>query len=185
MLRSFSCAGILSLTVIFTIRFSFAGDIEQASNVVRRVFPGTNQVRTVTIHFTKADLDSLHKVLRQQWPGDSITILVPEGTSAFAVVDNVRGKSQMITYVLAVSGALVVQDLEILAYREAYGGEIRNASWRRQFQGKTPVDPLRAGRDIKNITGATISVRAVTEGVKRILATLPLIAERIEYRRSR
>jgi len=49
-------------------------------------------------------------------------------------------------------------------YRESYGGEIRNADWRKQFLGKTHArtSPLNEGIT-KNISGATLSCRHVTE----------------------
>jgi Na+-translocating ferredoxin:NAD+ oxidoreductase RnfG subunit len=36
--------------------------------------------------------------------------------------------------------------------------------------GKTSQSPLKLDRDIKNISGATLSCRHVTDGVKRLLA---------------
>jgi Na+-transporting NADH:ubiquinone oxidoreductase subunit NqrC len=64
-----------------------------------------------------------------------------------------------------------VRQTEILEYREAYGGEVRNARWRTQFMGRQHSDPVRIGRDIQNISGATLSCEHVTDGIRRILAT--------------
>jgi hypothetical protein len=44
--------------------------------------------------------------------------------------------------------------------------------WRKQFRGKTSAAPLTVGKDIKNISGATISSHSVTLGVRRTLADL-------------
>lgn len=85
------------------------------------------------------------------------------------MVDQVIGKSELITYAVAVDGNGAVQSVEILDYRESHGGEIRLAGWRRQFVGKTGADPLELNKDIKNISGATLSCRHVTEGVQRLL----------------
>ena len=63
-----------------------------------------------------------------------------------------------------------VRGIEVLDYRESHGGEIRDPQWRLQFAGKTARDPLQLDRDIRNISGATLSCRHVTDGVKRILA---------------
>ncbi|MEW6511772.1 MAG: FMN-binding protein [Bacteroidota bacterium] len=97
--------------------------------------------------------------------------------AGFAVVDNVKGKDQLITYVVTTGTDLRIRAVDIIAYREAYGGEVRNASWREQFLGKSPGDPLRPGREIRIISGATISSRAVTLGVKRVLALLETLKE--------
>jgi Na+-translocating ferredoxin:NAD+ oxidoreductase RnfG subunit len=62
-----------------------------------------------------------------------------------------------------------VRQLEILEYRESYGGQVRYESWREQFHGKKPGDSLRHGTDVQNIAGATLSCRHVTEGVAKLL----------------
>ena len=63
-----------------------------------------------------------------------------------------------------------VIQVEILNYRESYGGEVAGADWLTQFKGKTIRDPLQLNNDIVNISGATLSSRHVTEGIKRVLA---------------
>jgi Na+-translocating ferredoxin:NAD+ oxidoreductase RnfG subunit len=84
----------------------------------------------------------------------------------------VIGKDQPITFLVAIDSASVLKDVDILVYREPYGGEVAYDSWRRQFRGKTAAAPLIVDRDIKSISGATISSHAVTEGVRRTLADL-------------
>lgn len=90
----------------------------------------------------------------------------------FAQVGNVIGKDQPITFLVAIDPADRLKDVDILVYREPQGGEVAYEPWRRQFRGKTAVDSLRVGREIRGISGATISVNAVTLGVKRMLANL-------------
>ena len=84
-------------------------------------------------------------------------------------VDEVLGKHEFITYALGLDAAGAVRGVEILVYREAYGGQIDSPKWRAQFVGKTVADPLRLDDDIVNITGATLSSRHLLEGVKRLL----------------
>jgi hypothetical protein len=86
------------------------------------------------------------------------------------VVDHVIGKHLYIDYAVALEPGGRVQRVDILAYRESYGGEIRSASWLAQFVGKTSGSALKVGSDIRNISGATLSCAHVTEGVKRIVA---------------
>ena len=91
------------------------------------------------------------------------------------MLDRVMGKHEFITYALALAPDGTVRGIEILEYRETYGGEIRNANWRRQFVGKRPGSQLQLDKDIKNISGATLSSRHVTEGVKRLLITYQML----------
>lgn len=87
------------------------------------------------------------------------------------VVDHVIGKHLYIDFSVALDPAGRVHRVDILQYRESYGGEVREASWLAQFVGKTSANPLKVGSDIRNISGATLSCLHVTEGIRRILAT--------------
>jgi len=87
------------------------------------------------------------------------------------VVDHVIGKHLYIDYAVALDPTGRVMRVDILQYRESYGGEVREHGWLAQFVGKTSGSPLKVGGDIRNISGATLSSLHVTEGVKRILAT--------------
>jgi Na+-translocating ferredoxin:NAD+ oxidoreductase RnfG subunit len=91
------------------------------------------------------------------------------------MVDRVIGKHEFITYALALGADGTVRGVEILEYRESYGGEIRNPKWRQQFVGKRPGSQLRLDKDIKNISGATLSSRHVTDGVRRLLVTYQML----------
>lgn len=66
-------------------------------------------------------------------------------------------------------------DVEILEYREAYGGEVANAKWRAQFSGKDYQSPLKLTKDIQNISGATLSSKHITDGVRRLVITHALV----------
>src|SRR5579859_3713426 len=90
--------------------------------------------------------------------------------AGFFIFDRVVGKHLYIDYAVALTPAGAVHGVEILQYRESYGGEIRSPSWLAQFVGKTSGSSLKINGDIRNIAGATLSSSHVTEGVKRVLA---------------
>ena len=91
------------------------------------------------------------------------------------IVDEVVGKHEFITYAVSLDASGTVRDVEILDYREAYGGQVRDPRWRQQFVGKRPGQSLKLGSDIKNISGATLSSKHVTDGVRRLLATYAVV----------
>jgi Na+-translocating ferredoxin:NAD+ oxidoreductase RnfG subunit len=91
-------------------------------------------------------------------------------------VDQVLGKHEFITYALSLDVFGAVKGIEVMDYRETYGDEIRNPKWRGQFTGKRHGAALKLDKDIKNISGATLSCRHVTDGVKRLLATYDMLA---------
>ncbi|MES5484603.1 FMN-binding protein [Bradyrhizobium sp. INPA03-11B] len=90
--------------------------------------------------------------------------------AGFFIFDRVIGKHLFIDYAVALTPTGAVHKVEILEYRESYGGEVRSPGWLAQFVGKSSGSALKINGDIRNISGATLSSTHVTEGVKRILA---------------
>lgn len=86
------------------------------------------------------------------------------------IVDRVIGKHLYIDYAVTLDASGRVQRVDILQYREAYGGEVRDHAWLSQFVGKSSSSQLKVGVDIRNISGATLSCQHITEGVKRIVS---------------
>jgi Na+-translocating ferredoxin:NAD+ oxidoreductase RnfG subunit len=90
------------------------------------------------------------------------------------VLDEVVGKFELISYAVGLQPDASIRQVEILAYRESHGFEIRNANWRKQFVGKSATGNANAGlsvgEGIANISGATLSCTHVTDGVRRIAA---------------
>jgi len=144
--------------------------VEQAQKVA---FPDATRFVEAHVIFTPADVAAIErhsgqKVLargQQVWRALSGDRMV-----GFFIVDYVIGKHLVIDYAVALDASGRVAQVEILEYRESYGGEINSRSWLAQFVGKTSQDPLQLDQDIRNISGATLSSRHVTEGVKRVLA---------------
>lgn len=91
-------------------------------------------------------------------------------TVGWVIIDEVIGKHEFITYGVGISLDGRVLSVEILSYRESKGGQVRDPRWRDRFRGKTLADPFRLNQDIPNISGATLSSRNITDGVKRLLA---------------
>jgi len=84
-----------------------------------------------------------------------------------AYLDNVKGKSQPITYAVFFDSQGMVKGSHIIKYREPIGGEVANRNWLNQFLGKTNYSKYQIGKQIDGISGATISVNAVTKGIHR------------------
>lgn len=96
-------------------------------------------------------------------------------TGGWFLVDEVVGKHEYIPFALALDDKGTVKGVEILEYREAYGDQIRNPGWRQQFVGKVPGVRLQLEKNIRNISGATLSCKHLTDGVERLLVTYDLV----------
>lgn len=96
-------------------------------------------------------------------------------TGGWFIVDEVVGKHEYIPFALGLDEKGAVKGVEILEYREAYGGQIRDPEWQKQFLGKDASAKLQLGKNIRNISGATLSCKHITDGVDRLLATYELV----------
>src|ERR1700682_2361172 len=76
--------------------------------------------------------------------------------AGFFIFDRVVGKHLYIDYAVALTPSGGVHAVEILQYRESYGGEIRSPSWLAQFVGKTSGSALQINGDIRNICGGAL-----------------------------
>ena len=86
------------------------------------------------------------------------------------IIDQVIGKHEFIDIAVGLDASGQVKGIEILTYRESYGDEIMNPKWRDQFTGRG-AEVLILDEQIKNISGATMSCRHVTDGINRLTAT--------------
>lgn len=90
------------------------------------------------------------------------------GARAWAVLDNVRGKAQPISFMAVFDSSGVIRSGTIIKYRESVGGAVQNKNWLAQFTGRSGNSGFTVGRDIDAISGATISVHAVTRGMHKL-----------------
>jgi len=144
--------------------------VEQAQKLM---FPDAGVFQGALLNLTKEQIKSIEQAsgVRTRVPEQRVWRAEREDKLlGYFIVDEVIGKHELITYAVALSFDGKVRQVEVLEYRESHGYEIRNPRWRAQFVGKTLAEPLALDQDIKNISGATLSCRHVTEGVKRLLA---------------
>ncbi|MES2917079.1 MAG: FMN-binding protein [Pseudomonadota bacterium] len=106
-------------------------------------------------------------ILGHDYPGLRVKYW-KQGARTVWVLDHV-GKEQPITMGVVVEQGQIL-NIEVLAYRESRGGEIRHGFFRRQFDRATLKAGDRLDRDIDGITGATLSVTAMTRVARLALA---------------
>lgn len=84
----------------------------------------------------------------------------------YTVRMQVVSRSGPFTILVAVGPDLCVRRAEVLEYRGERGRDVRSPRFTSQFAGKCANDPIELGNDIHAVSGATISSRFMTEGVK-------------------
>jgi len=90
----------------------------------------------------------------------------------YAMILEERGKYRPITMMVRVTPDFTVKGVEVMVYREDRGEEVRYDRFLQQYREKGTGDAIRTHRDIMNVTGATISVHSMNDGVRRALHTV-------------
>lgn len=121
------------------------------------------------------------EIMGKGTPGELVFWTIPtSGDSlALAIVDNVKGKSLPITFLVIFNPDATIRRVAIVKYREAIGGEVTQQPWLKQFMGQDRQSNYTVGQSIDGISGATISVYAVTRGVQRLAFLAPKLMGRL------
>ncbi|MFI1772109.1 FMN-binding protein [Thalassobellus citreus] len=93
----------------------------------------------------------------------------------YAYLSKASSKTAQFDYLVLLDKDLIIIKTKVLFYREEYGGEIGSKRWLKQFIGKTENDDLRYGDNIVAISGATISVRSMTNAMNDFLKSLKVL----------
>ena len=144
--------------------------VEQAQ---KSIFPTADRFDEVILALNTAQKQTVASLAGPQPPHRSLRswrAFRGDELLGYVFVDEVVGRQDFITYATGIDASGRLGALEVLAYRESHGGEVRSDAWRHQFSGRENLDQLRFEADIKNIAGATLSCGHVTQGVRWLLA---------------
>jgi hypothetical protein len=158
------------------------GVFMRAEDAPRALFPNASAVADRTIVATVELRTRIRELLTRPpslWEAEYriFTVAQREHGPGLVVIVEEIGKHRPISFAVAVDGGGHVSDIAVLAYREAYGGEVRERRFLKQYAGKTLSDPLLPYRDVRNISGATLSVEATGRAARKAIAVLKATGE--------
>jgi hypothetical protein len=139
---------------------------------VKIALPKSQRIRKDVIQLTQEKKDLIEQRIGWKFPEETFEVYIGETgdkIDGYAMVHNTIGKHKHMTYMVGVDATGACSDVELLVFREARGSEVGRKRFNVQYEGKTVLDPIRINKDIINITGATMSVRSISAGVKRVL----------------
>lgn len=139
------------------------------------MLPRSDRVRKELIKLTPEKKSLIEERIGWKFPEESFEIYIGETgdkIDGYAVVQNTIGKHKPMTYMVGIDPKGSVSDIELLVFREARGSEVRQKRFNAQYEGKSVLDPVRINKDIINISGATMSVRSMSAGIKRVLVLI-------------
>jgi hypothetical protein len=139
------------------------------------MFPKSQRIKKESLRLSPDQKALVESRIGWKFPEESFEVYIGETgavVDGYAMVQNTIGKHKPMTYMVGVDKKGHVSNVELLIFREARGSEVRTKRFNVQYEGKTVLDPVRINRDIINISGATMSVRSMTAGVKRVLVLI-------------
>lgn len=92
----------------------------------------------------------------------------------YTIITNQIGLYKPITFMVHIKLDGRVGGVWIMVYRESRGGQIKRQRFLSQYKNKKTDSHIRLNRDIVGISGATLSVRALNAGVKKILTIIDI-----------
>ena len=141
-------------------------------DAVKLMFPKSERIRKELLRVPMDKKSVVESRIGWKFPEDSFDVYIGETgghIDGYAFVQNTIGKHKPMTYMVGVDAQGLVSNVELLVFREARGSEVRTKRFNVQYEGKSVLDPVRINKDIINISGATMSVRSMTAGIKRVL----------------
>jgi hypothetical protein len=144
-------------------------------DAVKLMFPKSERIKKELLRVPTDKKMTVEERIGWKFPEDAFDVYIGEtGTQVdgYALVQHTIGKHKPMTYMVGVDARGRVSNVELLVFREARGSEVRTKRFNVQYEGKTVLDPVRINKDIINISGATMSVRSMTAGIKRVLVLI-------------
>jgi hypothetical protein len=142
---------------------------------VKIMLPKSQRIRKEMLRLSQEQKELVEQRIGWKFPEESFEVYIGETgdkVDGYAMVHNTIGKHKHMTYMVGVDARGRCVDVELLVFREAKGSEVGKKRFNSQYEGKTVLDPIRINKDIINLSGATMSVRSISAGVKRVLVLI-------------
>ncbi len=142
---------------------------------LKHAFPGVKKFKKKKVWLTPSQREAISKITGEKYNERRITFfegIKGDQTQGFVTIGNEIGRSYPITFMVVITPEGTVKDVEIMVYREPHGWEVQFEYFMKQFFGRDASNPF---DNINNITGATLSVRSMTRGVKKAVAAYKVL----------
>ncbi len=164
----------LKITALFLLFLAFSpvtaagGVYQQPDDFINEVFDN-NPPKAEVLWLNKDLKKQIEEILDHKYKGLRVRYWRQQKKSAWIL--NEIGKEKLITTGIVINNAQIEQ-VKVLVFRESRGWEVRHDFFTDQFKSVALKDNQQLDKTIDNISGATLSVRAV-----RKLAQIALLLD--------
>ena len=163
----------MTSNLIYSFHFLFALLVSAASYSDLHV--SKKAVKEINKTFDKEDV-RLVNTLTNDIPGIEqdrlFTVFSEENIIGYAYIGEASSQTDTYEYLVIFDDAFGIKKAKVLVYREDYGSEIGSKRWLKQFLNKTPEDRFVYRQNIAAISGATISVKSMTNAMNNLMISL-------------
>jgi len=150
---------ILILVLIVSLPVQAAGKYQSQEGFISEVFNGTLP-KASTLWLTSEDKTMIADIMSHSF--NLLRVRYWQNKDETVWVLNEIGKEKPITIAVHIK-AHQVQQVKVLAFRESRGDEVRHSFFTDQFISAKLIENNNLDQHIDGITGATMSVRALTK----------------------
>lgn len=146
---------------------------------LRLAFPDADRTEARDFFLTAAQRADIEKRAQSSLESELLTIYIGwrgDQVLGYAIFDTHTVRTLPETFLAVLDPAGSIVSLRVLAFHEPLD-YLPTDRWLQQYQGKSDPAHLRLGHDIAGITGATLSARAVNDGIRRALAIHHVLLE--------
>ncbi len=166
----------VALVTVFSMLacVAFAADSMTEPEALKALFPDAtfkSEVKTLTDAQVKdiGEKSGLEVDVASEKTQNVNIAYVNNKVVGYVIEETTKGKWGNIVFMTAINPNGSVKEVVVLASNEKKGKPVTQPHFLNQFVGKTLADKLEVKKDIQGISGATISSRAMTKGVKKVL----------------
>ena len=143
---------------------------------LERAFPDSTEVVTRTFVINDKQAEKIQRVSHSKLQSRIVNFF--EGRQGdkvlgYALIDSGIVRTNQAIFLTLMSPKGVVEDVYVLAFYEP-PDYLPTDKWLEQFEGESSPEQFNPGREVAGILGSTLSVHAITFGVKRALALYEL-----------
>ncbi len=169
---------LLVLAVVSAASSVGATVLLSVEEALELAFPGATTLRE-TLFLTEDQIRDAGRISGTEFSSALVTRYVATGDDGavigYAYLDTHRVRTLPETLMIVVGADGTVVRVEVVVFREPVEYMPREG-WYRQYDGEQLDEDLVLDRDIRPVTGATLTARATTEAVRRVLSIHEAVA---------
>ena len=175
MSRSETVLLCLALVFFLCVSLSSAEELILVDKALEQIYPKATDFESQTFALTADQIKAVEEKAGVTFGRDhsaNMQMYVAKENGqvlGFAFEDIIIGKWGPIHYLAGLDQNGDVLGVMVLDYQEIRGRPVAKKRFVRQYKSKSIHDPVKLGKDIDGVTGATISSRSMTDGVRKLL----------------